>query len=79
MPNMVTFGLEFKKLLSHLKSAPSNLKACNVIKKRLYHRYFPVNFTKFLRTASFTEHLQWLLMECVEAVLISLRYNLHKL
>ena len=24
-------------------------QACNFIKKRLYHRYFPVNFTRFLR------------------------------
>ena len=26
------------------------LLACNFIKKRLWHRYFPVNFPKFLRT-----------------------------
>ena len=34
---------------------------CNVIKKRLQHRYFPVNITTFLRTGFFTEHLQQLL------------------
>ena len=31
------------------------------LKKRLWHRCFPVNFTKFLRTHFLTEHLQWLL------------------
>ena len=30
--------------------------------KRLWHRCFPVNFEKFLRTPSLTEHLQWLLL-----------------
>ena len=33
-----------------------------VIKKRLWHRCFPVNFTKFLRTPFLTEHLWWLLL-----------------
>ena len=33
--------------VSFLKRA---LKACNFIKKRLWHRCFPVNFAKFLRT-----------------------------
>ena len=26
------------------------LQACNFLKKRLWHRYFPVNFVEFLRT-----------------------------
>ena len=30
-------------------------------KKRLWHRCFPVNFTKFLRTPFFTEQLRWFL------------------
>ena len=29
--------------------------------RRLWHRCFPVNFAKFLKTTFFTEHLQWLL------------------
>ena len=37
-------------------------KACNVIKKRLQHRYFHVNVAKFLRTAFLIEHLWWLLL-----------------
>ena len=32
-------------------------QACNFIKKRLQHRFFPVKFAKFLRTPSFTEHI----------------------
>ena len=36
--------------------------ACNFIKKRLWHRFFPVNFAQFLRTPLFTEHLRWLLL-----------------
>ena len=32
------------------------------LKKRLWHRCFPVNFAKFLRTTFFTEHLWWLLL-----------------
>ena len=32
-------------------------KTCNFIKKRNWHRCFPVNFAKFLRTPFFTEHL----------------------
>ena len=31
-------------------------------KKRLWHRCFPANFVKFLRTPFFIEHLCWLLV-----------------
>ena len=33
-----------------------------LLKKRLWHRCFPVNFQKFLRTHFLTEHLRWLLL-----------------
>ena len=39
------------------------LQACNFIKKSLWHRCFPLNFVKFLRTSFFTEHLWWLLLK----------------
>ena len=39
------------------------LKACNFIKKRLLKGCFPVNIAKFLRTAFFIEHFQWLLLK----------------
>ena len=34
-----------------------------LIKKRLWHRCFPVTFAKFLRTPFLTEHLRWLLLK----------------
>ena len=33
------------------------------LKKRLWHRCFPVNFVKFLRTSFLKEHLWWLLLK----------------
>ena len=33
------------------------LRAATLLRKRLYHRGFPVNFVKFVRTLFFTEHL----------------------
>ena len=41
----------------HLCRRPATL-----LKKTLWHRCFPVNFAKFLRTPFFTEHLWWLLL-----------------
>ena len=41
----------------------AGLKACNFIKKRLQHKFFPVKFAKFLRTPFFTEHVRWMLLE----------------
>ena len=40
-------------------------EACNFVKNRLWHRCFLVNFAKFLRTPFLTEHLRWLLLNCV--------------
>ena len=37
-------------------------RPATLLKKRLWLRYFPVNFGKFLRTPFFTEHLWWLLL-----------------
>ena len=36
-----------------------------LLKKRLGHRSFPVNFAKFLRTPFITGHLRWLLMKWI--------------
>ena len=33
-----------------------------LLKKSLWHRCFPANFAKFLRTPFLTEHLRWLLL-----------------
>ena len=42
------------------------LRSATLLKKRLWHRGFPVNFAKFLRTPFVTEHLRWLLLYVVE-------------
>ena len=38
-----------------------------LLKKRLWHRCFPENFAKFLKTPHRKEHLQWLLLQIVYA------------
>ena len=38
-------------------------RSATLLKRRLWHRCFPVNFAKFLRTSFFTEHLWWLLLK----------------
>ena len=35
----------------------------NFVKRRLQHRCFAVNISKFLRTAFFIEHFRWLLLQ----------------
>ena len=39
------------------------LRPAALLKKRFWHRYFPANFAKFLRTPFFTEQLRWLLLK----------------
>ena len=41
----------------------AGLRPVTLLKKRLWHRCCPVNFSKFLRTPSLTEHLRWLLLK----------------
>ena len=40
----------------------AGLGPATLLKKKLWHWCFPVNFAKFLRTPFFTEHLRWLLL-----------------
>ena len=40
----------------------AGLRPATLLKKRLWHRCFPVNLTKFLRTPFFIKHLWWLLL-----------------
>ena len=40
----------------------TDLRPATLLKKRLWHRCFPMNFAKFTRTLFFTEHLRWLLL-----------------
>ena len=39
-----------------------SIKLQVLLKKKLWHRCFPVNFAKFLRAPFITEHLWWLLL-----------------
>ena len=43
--------------LIKLQARPATL-----LKKKLWHSCFPVNFVKFLRTPFYKEHLWWLLL-----------------
>ena len=48
-------GLFFNKV--------AGFKPVTFLKKRFWHRSFPVNFAKFLRTLFLIEHPRWLLLE----------------
>ena len=50
-------------------------RPATLLKKRLWHRRFPVNFVKFIRTAFFTEPLRLVLLNNKLSV-ISLFYTL---
>ena len=49
-------------MLESLFNNIAGLQLCNFILKSLQRTCFPVNTAKFLRTASFIEHLRWLLL-----------------
>ena len=36
----------------------AGLRLATLLKERLWHRYFPINFVEFLRTRFLTEHLR---------------------
>ena len=40
----------------------AGLRPATLLKKRLWHRCFPVNFVELLRTPLLTEHIRWLLL-----------------
>ena len=41
-----------------------------LLKKKLWHRCFPVNFVNFLRIPFLTEHLRWLIL-CIASMLLN--------
>ena len=53
----------------------AGLRTATLFKKRLWHRCFPVNFSKFLRTLFFIEHLWWLLLKVLR-ILVNLKKHL---
>ena len=44
----------------------TGLRPATLLKRRLWHRCFSVNFAKFLRTLFLIEHLRWLLLSLVK-------------
>ena len=53
----------------------AGLKPATLLKERLWHRRFPVNFGKFVRKSFFTEHLWWLLLQLGEVVFQKLSFD----
>ena len=62
--NHLCQGLFFNKV--------AGLSPAALLKKRLWHRCFPVSFVKFLRTPFLTEHLWWLLLFFVTLIKLKL-------
>ena len=53
----------------------AGLRPATLLKKRLWHRCFPVNFVRFLRTPFLTEDLRWLLLIFLNvSLLLPMRY-----
>ena len=48
---------------SFLFNKVAGLRTVTLLKNRFWYRCFPVNFSKFLKTPSITEHLRWLLLK----------------
>ena len=44
-----------------------SLFRATLLRRRLWHRCFSVNFAKFLRTLFLTEHLRWMLLAVLES------------
>ena len=60
---MVFFKIQVKtSLLKWLFNNVAGLKAWNFIKKRLWHRYFPVNFPQFFEKPYLKNTSKWLLL-----------------
>ena len=59
------------------QTCPVKKGRATLLKKRLLHRCFPVNFAEFLRTPFFTEYLWWLLLQIIP--LFSLIFRISKL
>ena len=49
----------------------TSLSPAILLKKRFWHRRFPVNLAKFLRTPFLTEHLRWLLLKRSEITILT--------
>ena len=54
----------------------AGLRPATLLKRRLWHRCFPVNFAKLLRTHFFTENLWWLLLKLYNCWLMHKRTSI---
>ena len=52
----------------------AGLRPSTLLKKRLWHRCFPVNFAKFLRSPFVKEYLWWLLLSVLNKPLCVVYY-----
>ena len=55
-----------------------SLRPATLLKKRLWHRSFPVNFAEFQRTPFFIEHLRWLLLHLLKVLFFARRAGINK-
>ena len=63
-------GLLFNKV--------TGLRPATLLKKRLWHRCFLVNFAKFLRKPFYIEHLWWLLLEVANVNSMNRIFKIHQ-
>ena len=59
-------------------SQNSQENSATLFKKRLWHRCFPVNFMKFLRTPLLAEHLRWVLLYLLCVIISKWRWTLRQ-
>ena len=57
-------------------SKVAGLRPATLLKKRLWHKSFPVNFAKFPRTPFLTKHLRWLLLKRLSERVVSLEVTI---
>ena len=50
----------------------AGFRPANLLKKRFWHRCFPVNFEKFLRITFFIEYFWWLILPLANVAITSL-------
>ena len=63
---ILQYSQENKHLRQSIFNKVAGLRPATLSKKRPWHRCFPVNFVKFLRTSFLTEHLWWLLLKQID-------------
>ena len=54
-----------------------SLRPATLLKKKLWHKCFPMNFVKFLRTPFYKEHLWWLLLLRVRINIENMFFSYH--